>query len=149
MQKLQTRFRCFLVCFAMMQVMLSLWSLFIEFLGSYRRCKVASGIIPCVQGPTNIYFKLWVNILTIQMLLCSSGWAWECCCVLHQNVDDHPSIYLGSSCMKWTHEFLGLSNVCLMNFWAILMSYNFCTNIRKLLDKVVFRSALDCVQERE
>ena len=61
LQKLQTKSSCFLVWFAMVQVMLSLWSLFIEFLGSYTRCRVT----------TNFSLKIWVNLLTIRMLLCS------------------------------------------------------------------------------
>jgi len=52
----------------MVQLMLSLWSLFIEFLGSYSRCRVSNGVMPCVLGPTNFYLKNWVNILTIIML---------------------------------------------------------------------------------
>jgi len=60
----------------MVQVMLSLWSLFIEFLGSYSRCRVSSGVMPRVLGPTSFYLKIWVNILTIRMLLCSSSECW-------------------------------------------------------------------------
>ena len=89
LQELQTRFRCSLVCFAMVQVMLSLWALFVEFLGSYSRCKMTNGVMPHVMGATNFYLKLWVNILTIRMLLCSSS---ECWC--------SSEIHLGSSYMN-------------------------------------------------
>ena len=32
---------------------------------------MTNGIVPCVLGPTSFYFKIWVNILNIRMLLCS------------------------------------------------------------------------------
>ena len=96
LQELQTLFICFQECFAMVQVMLSLWSLFIEFLGSYSRCKVTNGVMPRVLGPTNFYLKFWVNILISIMLLCSSS---ECWC--------SSDIHLGSSFMN-EH----------MNFWV-------------------------------
>jgi len=119
LQELQTRFRCSLVCFAMVQVMLSLWALFVEFLGSYSRCKMTNGVMPHVMGPTNFYLKLWVNILTIRMLLCSSGWTSECRCVLHQNVDVHRKFI-------WVHHIW-------MNTWVsefiIWVSYDFLDNI--------------------
>jgi hypothetical protein len=132
-------FKCFLVCFAMVQVMLSFWSLFIEFLGWYSRCKVTNGVMPRVLGPTNFYLKLWVNILTIRILLCSSGWTSECFCVLHQNVDVHQTFI-------WV-----LSYAFHMIFWAISISINFSMYNRMLLNKdglSCSRSALDCVQER-
>ena len=94
------QFQLFLVCFAMVLVMLSLSSLFIEFLGSYSRCRVSNGVMPRILGPTNFYLKFWVNILTIKMLLCFPGWTSECCCVLHQNVDIHDVLHLGSSMMN-------------------------------------------------
>jgi len=78
LQELQTCFRCFQECFAVAQVMLSLWSLFIESLGSYCRCRVTNGLLPRVLGPISFYLKIWVNLLTIRMLLCSSD--------EHQNV---------------------------------------------------------------
>jgi len=106
---------CFLVCFAMVQVMLSLWYLFIEFLGSYSRCRMSNGVMPCVLGPTNFYLKFWVNILTIRMVLCSSGCTSECCRVLHQNVDVHQTFI-------WVHHIW-------MNTWVsgfiICISYDF------------------------
>jgi len=111
LQELQTRFKCFVVCFAMVQVMMSLWSLFIEFLGSYNRCRMSNGVMSCVLGPTSFYLKIWVNILI-------KRWTLECCCVL----DD---LHLGSSwssfgfiMYEWTHEFLGVSYASHMNFWA-------------------------------
>jgi len=73
LQELKTISSCLFVCFAMVQVMLSLWSLFIEFLGSYSRCKVTNGVMPRVLGSTSFYLKIWVNILTIRMLLCSQN----------------------------------------------------------------------------
>jgi len=127
-------FNCFLECFAMVQVMLSLWSLFIEFLGSYSRCRVPNGVMPHALGPTNFYLKFWVNILTIRMLLCSSGWTSECC-VLHQNVDVHQTFI-------WVHHIMNEH----MSFWvyhmcfiwfseAISISINFSMYIRMLLNK--------------
>jgi len=111
LQKLQTKSSCFLVWFAMVQVMLSLWSLFIESLGSYRRCRVFNGVMPCVLGPTSFYLKIWVNILI-------KRWNSECCCVL----DD---LHLGSSCMNEHNEFLGVSYAFHMNFWAITKVWAF------------------------
>jgi len=100
LQKLQTKSSCFLVCFAMVQVMLSLWSLFIEFLGSYNRCRVTNGVMPRVLGPTSFYLKICVNILTIRMLLCSQD--------EHQNVDIHDVLHLGLSLMNvwWVSGFV-------------------------------------------
>jgi len=119
MLKLQTLFKCFLVCFAMLQVMLNLSLLFIEFLGSCSHWRVTNGVMPCVLGSTDFYLKIWVNILTITMLLCSSGYE-------HQNVDVHHDIHLGSSFMSvwWVsgfiqcmpHDFLGIIHMlCLLH----------------------------------
>jgi len=134
LQEVQTHFRCFQECFAMVQVMLSLWSLFIEFLGSYSRCRVSNGVMPRVLGPTNFYLKFWVNILTIRMLLCSSD--------EHQNV----AVFFIRMLMFirifiWFHhwfidEFLGLFNAWHMLFWVIPSKSNFSICIKKLLDKV-------------
>jgi len=101
LQELQTLFRCFLVCFAMVQVMMSLWSLFIGSLGSYSHWRVTNGVMPCVLGPTSFYLKLWANILikdelqNVVVFLMIFIWV-------------HHDIHLGSSCMN-EH----------MNFWAI------------------------------
>jgi len=54
------------------------FDLYLEFLGSCSHCRVTNGILPCVLGPTSFYLKIWVNLLTIRMLLCSSD--------EHQNV---------------------------------------------------------------
>jgi len=70
LQELKTISGCLFVCFAMVQVLLSQWSLFIEFLGSYSHCKVTNGVKPHALGSTSFYLKIWVNILTIRMLLC-------------------------------------------------------------------------------
>jgi len=78
LQEPKTISSCLDVCFAMVRVMLSLWSLFIEFLGSYNRCRVTNGVMPRVLGPTSFYLKIWVNILIIRILLCSQD--------EHQNV---------------------------------------------------------------
>jgi len=64
----------FLVCFTMMQVMLSISLLFIEFFGSCSRWRVTNDLVPCVLGPTSFYLKIWVKILNIWMLLCSWGY---------------------------------------------------------------------------
>jgi len=91
---------CLFVCFAMVQVLLSLWSLFIDFLGSYSRCKMTNGVMPRVLGPTSFYLKIWANILTIIMLLCSHD--------EHQNVDIHDVLHLDSSMMNvwWVSGFV-------------------------------------------
>jgi len=78
LQEPKTISSCLDVCFAMVQVLLRPWSLFIECLGSYSRCRVTNGVMPRVLGPTSFYLKIWVNILTIRMLLCSQD--------EHQNV---------------------------------------------------------------
>jgi len=78
LQEPKTISSCLDMCFAMVQVMLRPWSLFIESLGSYSRCRVSNGVMPCVLGPTSFYLKIWVNILIIRMLLCSQD--------EHQNV---------------------------------------------------------------
>jgi hypothetical protein len=102
LQELQTCFKCFLVCFAMVQVMLNLRYLFIDFfLGSYSRCRVSNGVMSRVLGPTNFYLKFWVNVLNIRMLLCSSS---ECWC--------SSDIHLGSSYMNEHMSFW----VCHMRF---------------------------------
>jgi len=100
-------FSCFLVCFLMVQVMLSLWSLFIESSGSYSRCRMSNGVMPCVLGPTSSYFKFWVNILikdelqNVVVFLMIFIWV-------------NHDIHLGSSCMN-EH----------MNFWAITKVWAF------------------------
>ena len=91
---------CFLVCFAMVQVMLSLWSIFIEFLGSYSRCKVTNGVMPRVLGPTSFYLKIWVNILTIRMLLSSQDEHQNVAVFFIRMLDIHDVLHLGSSWMN-------------------------------------------------
>jgi len=105
LQELQTCFKCFLVCFAMVQVMLSRWSLFIECLGSYSRCKVCNGVMLCVLGHTSFYLKFWVNILIKDEL---------------QNVDVFLMIFI------WVHRDIHLGSSCMneqMNFWACHMLF--------------------------
>jgi len=98
----------FLVCFVKVQVMMRPWSLFIECLGSYSHYRLTNGLLPRVLGPTSFYLKIWVNILTIRMLLCYQGWTSECCCVLHQNVDVYDVLHLGSALMNvwWVSRFV-------------------------------------------
>jgi len=105
LQELQTRFKCFLVCFVMVRVMLSLWSLFIESLDSYSRCMVSNGVMPCVLGPTSFYLKFWVNILIKDEL---------------QNVVVFLMIFI------WVHHDIHLGLSCMnqhMNFWACHMLF--------------------------
>ena len=100
MLKRQTYFRCFQVCFAMVPVMLSLWSLFIESLGSYNRCRVSNGVMPYVLGPTSFYLKFWVNILIKDEL---------------QNVVVFLMIFI------WVNHDIHLGSLCMnehMNFWV-------------------------------
>ena len=100
LQELQTHFKCFLVCFATMQVMLSLWSLFIEFLGSYSRCRVSNDVMSCVLGPTSFYLKFWVNILI---------------------KDEFQNFVVFLMIFIWVHHDIHLSSSCMnkhMNFWA-------------------------------
>jgi len=80
----------------MVQVMLRPWSLFIESLGSYSRCRVTNGVVPRVLGPTSFHLKIWVNILIIRMLLCSSS---ECWC-------------------SWCSASGFINDECLMSFWV-------------------------------
>jgi len=103
LQELQTS--CFLVCFAMVQVMLSLSSLFIESLGSYSRCRVSNGVMPRVLGPTSFYLKIWVNILIKDELQ-------NVVVFLKIFIRVHHDIHLGSSCMN-EH----------MKFWACHMLF--------------------------
>ena len=84
----------------MVQVMLSLWSLFIEFLGSYSRCKVTNGVMPRVLGPTSFYLKIWVNILTIRMLLRSQDEHQNVAVFFIRMLEIHDVLHLGSSWMN-------------------------------------------------
>ena len=104
----------------MVQIMLSLWSLFIESLGSYSRCRVSNGVMPCVVGPTSFYFKIWVNILI-------KIWTSECCCVL----DD---LHLGSS---WMNTWIYGRVICFSyEFLGNNQSMEFSSYIRKLLSQI-------------
>ena len=118
-------------------------------------CNGASNDEPLIS----IYRVFWAHIAVVRwsMLLCHVSWApqtftWKsgwifwpskCCCVFH---DEHQNVVVFFIRMLmfimtfiWVHhlwmndKFLGLSNVCLMNLWALLMSCDFCTNIRNLL----------------
>ena len=96
---------CFLVCFAMVQVMLSLWTVFIESLGSNSRCGVSNGVMPCVLGPTSFYLKFWANILISDEL---------------QNVVAFMMIFI------WVHHVLHLGSSYMnehMKFWACHMLF--------------------------
>jgi len=87
----------------MVQVMLNLWYLFIEFLDSYSRCRVSNGVMPRVLGPTNFYLKFWVNILNIRMLLCSSPECW-CSSNIHLGtsyMNEHMSFWVSHMCFIW------------------------------------------------
>jgi len=118
LQEPKTISSCLFVCFAMVQVMLSLWSLFIEFLGSYSRCKVTNGVMPRVLGPTSFYLKIWVNILIIRMLFCSQD--------EHQNVVVFfIRMLIFMMFFIWVHqwwmsdEFLGLFKAWHEICWAL------------------------------
>ena len=90
---------------SMVQVMSSLWSLFLEFLASYSRCRVSNGVMPCVLGPTSFYLKFWVNILIKDDL---------------QNVVVFLMIFI------WVHHDIHLDSSCMnehMNFWAHHMRF--------------------------
>ena len=108
LQELKTISSCLFVCFAMVQVMLSLWSLFIEFLSSYSRCNVTNGVMPRVLGPTSFYLKIWVNILIIRMLMCSQDEHQDVPVFFIRNVDIHDVLHLGSSMMNvwWVSRFV-------------------------------------------
>jgi len=121
LQELQTKSSCFLVCSAMVQVMINLWSLFIESLGSYSRCRMSNGVMPCVLGPTNFYLKIWVNILI-------KRWTSKCCCV----IDD---LHLGSSCMN-EHMNFGRVICFSYEFMGNNQSVDFTSYIRKLLSRI-------------
>jgi len=129
MQKLQTKSSCFLVCFAMVQVMLSLWYLFIASLSSYSCCRVSNGVMPCVLGPTSFYLKIWVNILI-------KRWTSKCCCVL----DD---LHLGSSwsssgfiMYEWTQWIVGPVICFSYEFLGNNQSMGFSSYIRKLFSQI-------------
>ena len=85
----------FLVCFAIVQVMLSLSLLFIEFLGSCSRWRVTNGVVPCVR-------MLLCSWEYFKMLLCSS---WSSSGFMWMN---------GQIC------FWVLPYEYLMNFWVVL-----------------------------
>jgi len=97
LQEPKTISSCLDVCFTMVQVMLSLWSLFIEFLGSYSRCRVTNGVIPHVH---KLLLENMGEHSNHQNVVVFPGWTSECCCVLHQNVDVHDVLHLGSSMMN-------------------------------------------------
>ena len=113
----------FLVCFAMVQVMLSLSLLFIEFLGLYSRWSVTNSLVPRVLGPTNFYLKFWANWNTS-----------ECCCV-------HHDFHLGSC---------GRTVRCVYRFhhmnitWISGLYYKDCswTYFRMFLDQIFFEICL-------
>ena len=131
----QQCFCCFSCCFAMVQVMLSLSLIFIEFLGSCSRWRVTNGLVPCVLGPTSFYLKIWVNILNFRMLLCS----WEYFKML---LCSWWSSYGFSKIFILVHhvwildEFMGSSYAFHMILWALSISSDFSTNIIILLDNV-------------
>jgi len=124
MLKLQTIFKCFLVCFAMMQVKMSLSLLFIEFLGSCSRWKVTNGVMSCAMGPTDFYLKFWINILNFICVHLGSSW--------------YSSGFI--MIFIWVHHVwmktwvFGLIYVFHMTFLALSISSGFSTYIRMLLD---------------
>jgi hypothetical protein len=98
--KASNKLCCFLVCFAMVQVLLSLRSVFIESLGSNSRCRVSNGVMPRVLGPTSFYLKIWVNILTIRMLLRSQDEHQNVAVFFIRMLEIHDVLHLGSSWMN-------------------------------------------------
>jgi hypothetical protein len=80
--------------------MLSLRSVFIESLGSNSRCRVSNGVMPRVLGPTSFYLKIWVNILTIRMLLRSQDEHQNVAVFFIRMLEIHDVLHLGSSWMN-------------------------------------------------
>jgi len=113
----------FLVCFAMVQVMLSYWSLFIEFLGSCSRWRVTNGLLPRVLGPTNFYLKFWVNWNTS-----------ECCCV-------HHDLHLGS-CGWMVRCVYGFHHMNITWIYGLYYEDCSCTYFRMFLDQMFFQICL-------
>ena len=113
----------------MVQVLLRPWSLFIESLGSYSRCRVSNGVMPCVLGPTSFNLKFWANILISDE---------------HQNVVVfmmmifiwvHDDLHLGSS--LWMNTWISACVICFSyEFLGNNQSMGFSTYIRKLLSQI-------------
>ena len=116
---------CFLICFAMVQVLLKPWSLFIESLGSYSRCRVSNRFMPCVLGPTSFNLQFWANILISDE---------------HQNVVVFMMIFIWA---WWSSSGFIIMNEH-MNFWAITKVWAF----PHTLESYFPRFALGLVQER-
>lgn len=88
----------------MVQVLLMPSPLFIESLGSYSRCRVSNGVMPCVLGPTSFNLKFWANILIS---------------------DEHQNVVVFMMIFIWVHHVW-------MNTWSsglcICFSYEFLDN---------------------
>jgi len=101
--------------------MLSLWSLFIESLGSYSRCRVSNGVMPCVLGPTSFYLKIWANILITDE---------------HQNVVVFMMIFIWVHYV-WMNTWIFRRVICFSHeFLGNNQSMSFSTYIRKLLSPI-------------
>jgi len=123
----------FLVCFAMVQVMLSFSLLFIEFLGSCSRWRVTNGVVPCVLGPTDFYLKFWAYWNTSKCCCVLENTS-ECCCV-------HHDLDLGSC--GWTVRYV--SGFYHMNItWISGLYYEDCswTYFRMFLGQIFFEICL-------
>jgi len=120
----------------MVQVMLSFWSLFIEFLGSYSRWRVTNGLVPRVLGPTNFYLKFWANWNTS-----------ECCCVIENTSEFccvHHDLHLGS--YEWTtYLFLGFNIWISHDFLGCTMKIVLSTYFRMFLDQIFFEICLGTI----
>ena len=131
--------------------MLSLWSLFIEFLGSYSRCKVTNGVMPRVLGPTSFYLKIWVNILTIRMLLRSQDEHQNVAVFFIRMLEIHDVLYLGSSWMNvgWISGLAQHVMWDLFEFYPPKSSFSICFKSCWKSRIKWTKSVLDFVQERE
>lgn len=151
MLKLQTYLRCFLVCFALVRVLLSLWSVFIESLGSNSRCRVSNGVMPRVMGPTSFYLKIWVNILTIRMLLRSQDEHQNVAVFFIRMLEIHDVLHLGSSWMNvgWISGLAQHVVWDLFEFYPPKSSFSICFKSCWKSRIKWTKSVLDFVQERE
>ena len=105
----------------MVQVLLRPWSLFIESLSSYSRCRVSNSVMPCVLGSTSFNLKFWANILITDE---------------HQNVVVFMMIFIWVHHV-WMNTWISERVICFSyEFLGNNQSMGFSTYIRKLLSQI-------------
>lgn len=107
--------------------------------------------MPCVLGPTSFYLKIWVNILTIRMLLRSQDEHQNVAVFFIRMLEIHDVLHLGSSWMNvgWISGLAQHVMWDLFEFYPPKSSFSICFKSCWKSRIKWSKSVLDFVQERE